>query len=897
MELIQGTRLGGYEIVGALGAGGMGRVFRARDMKLDRPVAIKVLRDNYAHDPEWLARFEREARLLATLDHPNIAAIHGLDETDDSRYLVMELVPGQTLAQRLARGPLPIDEALAVCKQIAAALEAAHDRGIIHRDLKPANVMLTPDDRVKILDFGLARSMEAPAPTDDSTAPYEGQTDAGVIVGTAAYMAPEQARGRHLDRRCDLWAFGCVLYETLTGRPAFSGATASDILAAVIERAPAWEALPARLPPRINHLLRRCLQKEPQKRLRDAGDARLEIEEAQAEPTRGPPTPRPARSLGRRLAWAATTMAVALAAFVLGSLRFPKATEPKVAESAPASVWSGQLLLGGATQAYMPRVSPDGRWLAFVVIHEQQTQVGVMKLDTGEWWVLTRNRERGQINGICWSRDSTRLYFDRVFDTPLGVYSVSPLDRTPGGAREVLVVAEAYFPQMAADGSLVVGTLDAASNHRVNRYSSNESLRVVGPPLEGWNATVRALHARNAIVFWGKILDDKAPSHRGLYILDLDGHGYRLLGDQTLALDNQPLAVSPRDDFACAAVPAQDSVHVVRIPLTGSGRPDPLLTLTMRVVGLDVDDAGQIYVDQVQRPLDVIRFPAVPEDRENVTPKVRPVERIAGPLRWRETDTIGYPLELPHGRVLLPSKAAGRDRLLVARPGEAPVPLLDDSRLETSPPATLVGQWRLAFLAGSDQKRRLRLATLEDEGVRLEPIDLDVAGAELTALTASPDGKTLYYVQARQVYEVAANGSETPRKLAPGDAIAVYPATGDLLIQRFEKVGFRLARLPRPSGPLQEVPLKLGKVRPAPLTIGGAAIDRDGRVLMASTTKDSSFLRPAILRPDGELQPIAAAYEGDIYPAGWSKDGKVLGMGYSYRCELWRFQRAAPGEE
>jgi hypothetical protein len=909
MKLTPGTRLGPYEILGPLGAGGMGRVFRARDVKLDRPVAIKILRDDCAHDPQWLARFEREARLLATLNHPNLATVHGLDEVDGSRFLVMELVPGQTLAQRLARGPLPADEALAVCKQVAAALEAAHEKGIIHRDLKPANVMLTPDGKVKILDFGLARSAEPPAGTADSTAPNEGQTEAGVLVGTPAYMAPEQARGRPLDRRCDLWAFGCVLYEALTGKQAFAGKTAADILAAVLERTPAWEALPAGLPPRVGALLRRCLQKDPLKRLRDAGDARLDIEEALAETAQGPPTPPPATSRRRTwLCWPVFAAAVALAALALGRWwtvatgGAPVGNEA-AGEPPAAAGWSGQLLLGGTTRAYLPRLSPDGKWLAFLVIHEGQAQVGVLKLASGEWWVLTRNRQRGSVNSVCWSPDSNRLFFDRFFDVPAGVFSASPHDRAAGGAREVTVLKDADCPQVVADGSLIVGKLDADGNYQLHRYSPGAALRPVGPPLEfnrGWPAPVRALHARNAVVFCGKVLG-KAPARRRFYLLDLDSNEYRPLAAETVQtelvpLAASPLAVSPRDDFACTVLPADDVFQVVRIPLAGNGPPQPLLTLTAPVWGLEVAADGRLYLDQVQRLLEVLRFDVPAQARAPAGLERPPLERLAAGL-WRETETAGRPVELPDGRVVVPSKVAGRDRLLALLPGQEPTPLLEGSTEETAPPVALVGQRRLAFVAGSGKGRRLRLAALEEDGVRLEPVDLGVAGAGLVALAVAPDGKTLYYVQSRQVHAVPADGSRPPHKLVPGDGVAVHPATGGLLIQRFEKGGVRLFQLPRPGDPVTEVKVAPGPWRLAPLALGGRVIDPSGRVLVASVSRESWFWRPALLDAAGKLHPIRAAFAGDLYPAGWGKGGKALGMGYSLRSELWQVRLPQPADQ
>jgi serine/threonine protein kinase/TolB-like protein len=282
MAVTAGTQLGVYTILDSLGAGGMGEVYRARDGRLDREVAIKFLHEDVTDDPDRLARFEREAKLLASVNHPNIATVYSLDEADGLRFLVMELVPGETLADQLAAGPLPPATVLSIGRQIADALEAAHEQGVVHRDLKPANVKITPRGRVKVLDFGLAKNV-GPAASQLSRPPSKPPSDAtpaGVLLGTPAYMSPEQARGQLVDRRADVWAFGCVLYEALTGRKPFDGPTITDILVAVLEREPDWDALPAELPPRIRDLLQRCLRKDSGRRLRDIGDARIELEEA-----------------------------------------------------------------------------------------------------------------------------------------------------------------------------------------------------------------------------------------------------------------------------------------------------------------------------------------------------------------------------------------------------------------------------------------------------------------------------------------------------------------------------------------------------------------------------------------------------------------------------------------
>src|SRR5262245_32694165 len=277
-----GTKVAHYEITSHLGSGGMGDVYQASDPKLGRDVAIKFLPESFARDTERVARFDREARVLASLNHPNIAAIYGMEQTTSRKCLVMELVGGETLAERIKRGPLPIDEALGIAKQICEALEAAHDKGIIHRDLKPANIKITPDGKVKVLDFGLAKAIE-PAPSaailpNSPTMVSMAGTNAGVIMGTASYMSPEQAKGRSVDRRADIFAFGCVLYEMLTGRPAFDGEDVAEILSCVLQRQPDWTLLPAGTPSGIQKLLSLCLEKNPKSRRRDAGDILIDID-------------------------------------------------------------------------------------------------------------------------------------------------------------------------------------------------------------------------------------------------------------------------------------------------------------------------------------------------------------------------------------------------------------------------------------------------------------------------------------------------------------------------------------------------------------------------------------------------------------------------------------------
>jgi Tol biopolymer transport system component/tRNA A-37 threonylcarbamoyl transferase component Bud32 len=385
MALTPGTKLGPYEILAPLGQGGMGEVFRARDPRLGREVAIKALPDAFAQDSERLARFEREARLLASLNHPNVAGIHGLEEVEGHRYLVLEFVEGETLATRIARGALPVDEAFEVCRQVAAGVEAAHETGIVHRDLKPGNVMLTPSGAVKVLDFGLARSAVPAGSGSDanlSVSPTmtHAATEAGVILGTAAYMSPEQARGKAVDRRTDIWSFGCVLFECLAGRPIFTGETVSDLVAQILKGEPDWSALPPGTPATVRRLLERCLRKDPRERLRDIGDARLELGEADDATPAARPGP------GRRLRIAAAALAgvVLVATLAIGAwtaLQRPRRL-PGIRE-ASVMLPLGQRLATVGSNHFLA-LSPDGRSIAFMARTAGEVQLHVRALDRRE---------------------------------------------------------------------------------------------------------------------------------------------------------------------------------------------------------------------------------------------------------------------------------------------------------------------------------------------------------------------------------------------------------------------------------------------------------------------------------------------------------------------------------
>jgi serine/threonine protein kinase/Tol biopolymer transport system component len=382
MALASGTRLGSYEVVAQIGAGGMGEVYRAHDSKLARDVAIKVLPANFVNDPERLSRFQREARMLAALNHPNIATIYGLEQSGGVTCLVMELVPGETLAERVKAGPPAIEEALKIAAQIAEALEAAHEKQIIHRDLKPANVKVTPEGKVKVLDFGLAKAFAGDAANDDlSNSPTlsAAATMQGVVLGTAAYMSPEQARGKACDKRADIWAFGCVVYELLSGKQAFHGESTTEILAAVLKEEPNWHALPASTPLKIRELLRRCLQKNLRQRLHDAADARIEIDEALTAPAMEEPASaaKGVRALGRReliLGSGASLLGAAIGGIAVWNLKPSPSSPPQAVTRTVINLPPGRELAGFESGPAVA-ISPDGTRLVYAA-----TQGGIQRL-------------------------------------------------------------------------------------------------------------------------------------------------------------------------------------------------------------------------------------------------------------------------------------------------------------------------------------------------------------------------------------------------------------------------------------------------------------------------------------------------------------------------------------
>ena len=400
-----------YSIVEKIGKGGMGEVFRAKDQKLQRDVAIKVLPEEFARDTDRVARFQREAKVLASLNHPNIAAIHGLEESGGTNFLVLELVEGDTLADRIKAGPIPVEESLKLALQIAEALEAAHEKGVIHRDLKPANIKVTPEGKVKVLDFGLAKAFageQAELNLSNSPTLSDAATQQGVILGTAAYMSPEQARGKAVDKRADIWAFGCVLFEMLTGRQTWTGTTVTDIMVAALAKDPDFGSLPPNVHPDIRKLLIRCLQKDPTDRFRDVGDVRVEIKQILADPSgvlvHPVTTVEPRKKLGTMLPWIAA--AVVLTAIIAGVAVWKfKPSEPRQVMRFEYDLPEGQQFsdLGPEVLA----VSPDGKQIRLQ--HERRILLALLGRNGCQ--THFRNRRGSTAAYFLTRRQMVRLFF------------------------------------------------------------------------------------------------------------------------------------------------------------------------------------------------------------------------------------------------------------------------------------------------------------------------------------------------------------------------------------------------------------------------------------------------------------------------------------------------------
>ena len=859
MPLANGTRLGSYEIVAPIGAGGMGEVYRARDTKLKREVALKVLPSAFANDPERMARFQREAEVLAALNHPNIAAIYGIEQ----QALVMEFVDGENL-----KGPLPAATALNYARQIAEALEAAHEKGIVHRDLKPPNVKVTPAGVVKVLDFGLAKAMASPADSDGSSIPSTLAltfTSPEMIMGTPAYMSPEQAQGSGTDRRADIWSFGAVLYEMLAGKRAFPGKSVSDTLVSVLKEEPDWSALPEETPAAVRELLRRCLTKDRKQRLQAIGDARIALEEVLGGASRETGVSReggtPVAASRSRWPWAVAAL-VLIAMAVTGARLFWPAAAPQS--------WSGAIL-GGAEMAFDPRLSPDGNLLAFQAMDRGQTQVAVMKPETGNWSILTHDRSRGSIFEVAWSPDGAVIYYDRKTDVPQGIYSVPVL-----GGEERLVLENALGPEPLPDGTLLVVKLNAQRQRQLMRFWPETGrsqvlpilVQSIGTPTEH----VKAFPGVKDVVVIGRALGHEQEAPRLLDVNIATGASRPLLPLVEKVVPTA-WAVARDGKSVIAALRAGSLTRIVSIPAGGRSQARTLFTVNALVWHLDAAADGSVYAGLTDRPAELVRRSLGGERSE----------RIGNfPGVYREVIAA-----LPDGRVVFSGLASGRGRLMAVEKGRDPVSLVNTTE-ETSGPMTVVRPREIAFVIGPQPHETIAVADVATGRIsrRISP-----GKGEIQSLASSPDGKTLYFAAAGAIWAVPSSGGDQ-RMIRAGDSVAADSSGRYLLISARESARWRLFRVPLDGGAEREVTLQ-GSDPVEDRPVETSALSADGRLLLPLWPRDSWFNAPGLLDTvTGRLTRLPSDEVSDYHSMAWLPDGQIMALHIGMRSTLWRFQSA-----
>jgi len=829
----------------------MGEVYRARDTRLKREVALKVLPAEVARDAERRQRFEQEAHAVAALNHPNIVAIYDVGEGNGVLFLVTELVEGRSL-----KGPMPLDTVLKCAAQIADGLQAAHDRGIVHRDLKPGNIMLRADGVVKLLDFGLAKTSREPSSEDGgSILPTEtiGMTQAGMVMGTAAYMSPEQAQGLYVDKRTDIWAFGVVLYELLTGRRPFQGSTFHETLATVLKEEPDW----ARVPARAQRLLRRCLVIDPARRLRDIGDA-MELageEEARA----GYP-----RHSGLTLPWILAGLGVLVAVTAVGWMLLSR---PPAAET-----WSGSVL-GGPEIAVDPRVSPDGRLLAFQAMERGLTQAAVMTPESGNWSILTHNRELGFLEEITWSRDGTSLYYDRIADVPRGIFSVPVL-----GGEEKLVLENAMAPEVLPDGTLLLYRLNPQRNLQLFRYWPETGRLQDLPVVSRANPASPEVHiratpdGREAVVAGAPLGQEKEPDR--LLAVDVTTGASRPLTPPGVTLEGNAVAMA-RDGKSVVVALREDALRrVVSIPmkgpLTGKFAPRTLFTTTTNTLWyLDTDSDGRVYISATDRHGEAIRYSETGTGSGT----------IAGHSNV-DGDRI---VSLPDGRAIVTMRGLGRNRLMALADGKNPVPLVATTE-ETSDPMAAAGPRGIAFTIGRARYGSIAVAETSTGRItsRIAP-----GKGRISSIASSPDGKTLYFSVGGKIWSVPSAGGE-PSLIRSGDGVAADPSGRSLVIRTVESAKVRLFRFPLDGSAEHEIATD-GSVPLAPEF--GGFLRADGRLLVVLAPLDSWFFVPGILDTNtGRITRLPTDQLSHTRDLSWTSDGQIVEVRESVRSTLWRFQ-------
>jgi predicted Ser/Thr protein kinase len=841
MPLSAGTKLGPYEIVAPLGAGGMGEVYRARDSRLGRDVALKILPAEVARDSRR-ARFEQEVRAVAALNHPNIVAVYDVGEG----YFVSELVEGESL-----RGAkFSLRKTLDIAAQIASGLAAAHAAGIVHRDLKPANILVTRDGRAKILDFGLARIRSAKTVSAlDQTVTVH--TEPGTFMGTVNYMSPEQVRSLDVDHRSDIFSFGVVLYGMLSGLRAFHGETSVDTMQAILRQDP--PELPDTVPPMLRDIVMRCLEKEPGQRFQSAKDLEFALRRSA-----GPPGPASAVTPPRRGAawrWPAALVLCSCLAFGAGVWLRRVPETPR---------WSGALL-PVASAASCPRLSPDGQTLAFTAFVSGVTQVAVMTPASGDIAVLTHATADGSAEQVSWSADGTSLYFDRLTDVPRGIYSIPKL-----GGRERLLLEDASNPEVLADGSLLVTRLNAGRRHQIFRFWTDSGRMEALPILlkmVGDRSIVRAFPDGKSAVAYGTPAN-AAESRPALYRIEIGSDAVRRLDPgPPEGAEVGGLAVT-RDGKRVLFATSNHSLYTVKsIAANGAGSSSDLLLLTGAAYSVDAGPDGSIYLDQWQRASTLLRFSASGGHAEQFA---------EFPARVLNREDIAV---LKDGRTVVSQRTGVSTRLLALEPGKDPTPLIY-TREPTGSPVAEDGSGHVVFLVGAPPE--IGVASVSN-GQILRRIPFN--HGEITALATTHDGRTIFCVAGSMVWSIPEAGE--PKALRSGDAIAIDPGGKFLLVEVGETPVIRLIRVPLDGGREQEIPR--GETGRPASALTPNAIGRDGRIL--TPMGGSTWNWPAgILDPStGRYTRIPLDRDLDYHALAWTPDGRIVALASGAETTLWKF--------
>jgi Tol biopolymer transport system component len=872
---LTGQRLGVYSITALLGRGGMGEVYRARDTRLGREVAIKVLPPALTAHPDRLARFEREARVLASLNHPHIGMLYGLEESGGHLALVLELVEGDTLADRLGRGPIPLKEALSWARQIADALDAAHEKGIVHRDLKPANIKITPQDVIKVLDFGLARTYGAGSEAG-VTAPPTITVEAGLIVGTAAYMSPEQARGQAVDRRADVWAFGCVLYELLTGRLAFAGATVPDTLAAVLHQEPDWTALPAGLPLSITTLLRRCLEKDVRQRRRDIGDIRAEVDDALARPGQAAPSaahePVAEPRRGLRLALAAAVVIAAAAAgagarqWVLGPPTAPSAA-PSLMDARPTPKLKRMTDAIGIEEA--AAVSPNGKDLAFVASDlAGHRQIWIRRLAGGNAIQITTDAVDHEYPR--WTPDSEAI----VYFTPAEkedeagkLYDIRAYGGSPRGLAPSSTGADvgrdgrlATFQKTAAGMALVILAPDGTSTGET--ISIERNALEYSPPR--WSPDQRSI----AFYLGVPIAISE------LFVVDVANRERHLLSNRqthmkglTWLPDGSGLVFASSEGSTMVYPPVFNLRWVSR-----DGTREQQLTIgDVSYEQPDIVQTSQLFATKVSTKSEIWRFPVTGSPLDNVR-KATQITRQTGQVQTPSVSADGT-------EVAYLSDSGGHSNVWVARIDGSGNPRQltteTNDRMAVGIPIWSPLDDRIAYITterGTPASNTQWIIKRDSSDRR--PL---VKGS---AAAWSANGQSLYYHSGAPscIYKTRADGSGEPEQVRCNAAIPAPAGDGTLYFVRDSPSATEIYKA-KPEGDERAVLVTRYPASRVPLWPTGFTLSPDERWLAVPLRDNGTTNIWAVSTSSGVYRQITDFGRRPILIArqvSWSRDGKFI---------------------